>query len=125
MLYDENMKTYFDLLEEVYDVIDLRNYPERIYIMNETGMPLDPCPPKIVAPKGQKKVRYRCLGQKSQITISGCSSATGQAIPPFIYFAAKQLNSLWMKDEVSGNHFAVRDNGWIDQELFHALLANR
>ena len=76
-------------------------------------------PPKIVAPKNQKKVRYRCSGQKSQITIIGCGSATGQAIPPFVIFAAKQLNSLWMKNEVTGSRFAVSDNGWIGQELFH------
>lgn len=40
-------------------------------------------------------------------------------IPPYIIFAAKQLNSLWMKDEVPGSQYAVIDNGWIDQELFH------
>ena len=119
---EENMKKYFDLLEEVYDEMEFRNHPEIIYNMDETGMPLDPRPPKIVVPKGQKKVRYRCSGQKSQITIIGCGSATGQAIPPFIIFAAKQLNPLWMKDEVPGSRFAVSDNGWIDQDLFHFWL---
>lgn len=122
---EENMQKYFDLLEEVYDEMDFRNHPERIYNMDETGMPLDPRPPKIVAPKGQKKVRYRCSGQKSQITIIGCGSATGHAIPPFIIFAAKQLNHLWMKDEVPGSRFAVSDNGWIDQDLFHFWLTEQ
>ena len=69
-------------------------------------------------------MRYRCSGQKSQITVIGCASATGHAIPPFIIFAAKQLNSLWMKDEVAGSRYAVSDNGWIDQELFHYWLTD-
>ena len=119
---DENMKNYFDLLEEVYGELDFSDHPERIYNMDETGMPLDPRPPKIIAPKGLKKVRYQCSGQTSQITVIGCGTATGQAIPPFIIFAAKQLSPLWMKDEVPGNRYAVSDNGWIDQELFHFWL---
>lgn len=68
------------------------------------------------------EVRYRCSGQKSQITVIGCGSAMGQTIPPFVIYAAKQLNPLWMKDEVPGTRYAVSDNGWIDQELFHFWL---
>ena len=121
---EENMRAYFALLKEVYDDLDFGGHPERIYNMDETGVPLDPRPPKVVAKKGQRKVRYRCSGQKSQITVIGCASATGHAIPPFIIFAAKQLNSLWMKDEVAGSRYAVSDNGWIDQELFHYWLTD-
>ena len=51
--------------------------------MDETGMLLDPRPPKVAVPKGWKKVRYRCSGQKSQITVIGCGNATGQTIPPY------------------------------------------
>ena len=31
--------------------------------MDESGMPLEPRPPKVVARKGQKKVRYQTSGQ--------------------------------------------------------------
>ena len=51
----ENMKAYFDLLSDVYDEFDFRNYPESIYNMDETGVPLEPRPPKVVAKRGQKK----------------------------------------------------------------------
>ena len=64
--------------------------------MNKTGLPLNPCPPKVVAIRGQKKVRYQSSGLKSEITFFGCSSGTGQLIPPpFIIFDAKNLNQLW------------------------------
>ena len=55
---EDNMRKYFDLLEEVFNHLDFKNHPERIYNMDETGMPLDPHPltPKVVAPKGQMKV---------------------------------------------------------------------
>ena len=49
---EENMNKYFDLLEEVYNELDFKDHPERIYNMDETGMPLDLCPPKVIVPKG-------------------------------------------------------------------------
>ena len=113
---------YFDLLKEVFDKYGFADHPEAIYNMDETGMPLEPRPPKIVTKKGQKKVRYQTSGQKQQITVIGCGSATGHVIPPFIIFAAKQINYLWTKNEVSGSRFAVSDNGWVDHELFSFFL---
>ena len=111
------------MLREVYDDLDFDGHPEHIYNMDETGVQLDPRPPKVVAKKGQRKVRYRCSGQKAQITVIGCASATGHTIP-LIIFAAKQLNPNWMKDELAGTRYAVSDNGWIDQDLFHFGLTD-
>jgi hypothetical protein len=65
--------------------------------MDESGMPLDHRPPRIVAKKGQRKVRYRTSGNKKQITVVGCTSAVGQAIPPMVIFEAKNLNPEWVK----------------------------
>lgn len=45
------------------------NLTECIYNMDETGVPLTPRPPKIVARRGQKKVRYRTSGQKAQVVV--------------------------------------------------------
>ena len=42
-------------------------------------MPLNHSAPKIVTGRGHKKVRYRTSGNKSQITVIGCVSATGHA----------------------------------------------
>ena len=120
----ENMDHYFNLLQEVYDEFEFNKHPESIYNMDETGVPLCPRPPKIIAKKGQNKVRYRTSGQKSQITVLACGSATGHVQPPFIVFAAKQVSPLWTVDEVNGSRFAVSDNGWVDQELFNFWLTN-
>ena len=43
-------------------------------------------------------------------------------MPPFIIFAAKQINLLWTQDEVVGSRYAVSDNGWITRELFFYWL---
>ena len=60
----ENISHYYCILRECLEENDLFIHPEQIYNMDETGMPLDPKPPKIVARKGQKKVRYRTSGKK-------------------------------------------------------------
>ena len=118
----ENIKAYFEELKLIFDEFNFYEHPEAIYNMDETGVPLDPCPPKVIAAKGQKKVRYRTSGKKQQITVIDCGNATGQAMPPFIIFAAKQVNPLWTQDEVVGSRYAVSDNGWITQELFFYWL---
>ena len=86
------MKKYFELLKGVLVENDLMNSPSQIYNVDETGMPLDHQPPKIVAKRGQRKVRYHTSSNKSQITMIGCVSASGQAIPPFVIFDTKSMN---------------------------------
>ena len=70
----------------------LLNSPNRIYNVDETGIALDGHALRIVAKRGQKKVRYRTSGNKNQITVIACVSASGQCIPPFVIFDAKRLN---------------------------------
>ena len=120
----ENMDNYFKLLKDTYDQYDFADNLECIFNMDETGMPLCPRPPKVIARKGQKKVRYRTSGQKSKVTVLASGSATGQVIPPFIIFSGKQISPLWTQSEVNGSRFAVSNNGWIDQELFNFWLTD-
>ena len=48
-------------------------------------IPLELHPPKIIAKKGQKKVRYQTSGEKRQISIIGCRSVMGYIIPSLLY----------------------------------------
>ena len=89
MINAESLRADYDLLKSVYNEHGFHSHPEAIYNMDETGVPLEPRPPKVVAAKGKKKIQYRTSGQKSQITVVGCASATGQILPPYIIYAAK------------------------------------
>ena len=55
----DNLKQYFDLLEACLKMYNFAERPESVYKMDESGVPLDPKPPCIVAAKGQKKIRYK------------------------------------------------------------------
>ena len=118
----ENITNYFDQLRSLFDEYDFDNHPEALYNLDEMGMPLEPWPLKVISQKGRKKIQYRTLDQKQQISVIGCGSATGQCLPLFIIFAAKQLNHLWTRNEVIGSHYTVSDKGWVDHDLFFFYL---
>ena len=52
-LSKKNLESYFELLKSVYDKYDFYGHPEAIYNMDETGVPLETPPPKVVARRGQ------------------------------------------------------------------------
>ena len=106
---------YFDLLEETMLAHNILKNPNQIYNMEETGMPLSPHMPNIVAKHGQKKVCYRTSGKKEQITIIACGNAAGQAIPPMVIFEGKYLNHEWTIGEVPSTIYGMSDKGWTDQ----------
>ena len=89
---NEAITTYFDLLKEVMNENKLWDKPGSIYNVNETGMPLDPPKQRVCTKKGQKKVRQRGSGNKSQITVVACASASGHVIPTFVIFESKNFN---------------------------------
>jgi len=50
-------KLYFDLLDETLRKHGLKDKPSQIYNCDESGIPLEHKLPKIVAPRGMKKVK--------------------------------------------------------------------
>ena len=114
----ETIGSYYDLLETVMEENDLWDKPGQLYNVDETGMPLDPPKLRVCARKGQKKVRQRGSGNKSQITVVSCGSATGHVIPPFVIFEGKNFNHQWSEGEVPGTMYGTSPKGWIDTELF-------
>ena len=114
---DETLKQYYDLLE---DTLNLMSSPSCIYNVDETGIPLDPKAPKVVAPVGMKKVRYQSPGRKGQITVVACGNAAGQMLPPTIIFDAKKVKHAWTKDEIPGTKYGVSNKGWINTTLFES-----
>jgi len=56
------MTEYFTMLNNVMRKEKLLNSPSQIYNVDETDMPLDHHPPKVVSKRGQKKVQCRTSG---------------------------------------------------------------
>ena len=64
---------YYDLLERTLRTENgLVDKPSHIFNLDETGMPLDPSPPLVVAKRGQKNPSAVGSGDKTQITVLAC-----------------------------------------------------
>ncbi len=112
------LESYFDELESTLEANELMDKPCLIYNMDETGMPLDPKPLKVVTRKGHKNPSQISSGIKSQVTVVGCVSAGGQCMPPMVIWDRKNLPPELAVGEVPGTIYGLSSKGWIDQELF-------
>ena len=82
--------------------------------VDETGMPLDPPSLKIVAPRGVKHSPIVSSGDKTQITVVGCCSAPGVALPPLVIFDRKRLQQKYTVGEVPGTVYGLAKSWWND-----------
>ena len=121
----EAVEGYYDLLEDTLSEYDLFNAPAQLYNMDESGMPLSPRTPNVIAKRGDKKVRYRVSGKKEQITVIGCANALGQATLPMVIFDGKYLNYQWTIGELPGTYYGMSGKGWTDRELFSHWLKDQ
>jgi len=81
-----NEQNYF---KEVFNESDFWNHPEAIYNLDEIGVPLEPCPPDVVA----QKVCYQTSVQKQQITVWLCKCYW--AVYPSLHnFCSKEIEPL-------------------------------
>ena len=112
------INTYFDELEMTLEENGLTDKPCQIFNMDETGMPLDPSPLKVVTCKGHKNPAQVSSGSKAQVTVVGCVSAGGQCLPPMVIWDRKRLPPELAVGEVPGTIYGLSAKGWIDQELF-------
>lgn len=75
-----------DYFEETLAQNDLPNKPSQIFNCDESGFPLLPeAVGKLIAVKGQKHFWVNSTGDKAQITVLACASASGYLLPPWLY----------------------------------------
>ncbi len=116
---NEVLGRYYDLLEDTLVKNDLLNDPHRIYNCDETGIPLNPKPLKVIDLKKAKHPSYLTGDTKTQVTVLACTNAAGAVIPPFCIFDRKTLNPLLTKGEVPGTLYGLSGNGWMTRDLFN------
>ncbi len=114
---------YFDELKSTLGENGLSDHPCLVFNMDETGMPLDHKPLKILTYKGHKKTSHVSGGVKTQITVVGCVSAGGQCLLPMIIWDRKNLPPELAVGEMPGTIYGLSSKGWIDQELFELWFA--
>ena len=114
------LESYFNLLETTLTEAELTDRPCQIFYADESGFPLSPKAPKILAIKNQKHPAALSSGNKSQITVLCCCNAGGYFIPPLVIFDRKVLKPELTIGEVPGTIYGLNDSGWMDTELFES-----
>ena len=112
------IRKYYDLLERTLSDNHLLDKPAQIFNLDETGMPLNPSPPLLVATRGLKNHSAVGSGDISQITVLACCSASGYVLPPFVILDRLNLKQEFTGGEVPGTVYGLSKKGWIDGELF-------
>lgn len=114
----ETLNRYFVTLEQIMRQDGFLDKPARIFNCDESGMPLSPKPPKVIAKRGVKNVSSLSGDTKAQITILACVNAAGGWIPPMVIFDRKSLPSAFTVGEVPNTFYGLSSKGWMDSELF-------
>ena len=109
---------YFDLLEETLLENELKDCPCQIFNMDESRMPLDQKSMKTIHVRGDPNPVTTTTGNKAQITVVACVSASGNYIPPMIVWDRKSLKQEWTTGEVAGTLHGMLSKGWMDMSLF-------
>ena len=113
------LSQYFDLLSQTLSEGELNTKPCQIFNLDETGMPLSPVPPKVIAKKGQKHPSSLINGGKGQVSILACVSAGGYCMPPLVIFSSRTLQDGMDIGEVPGTMYGLSDTGWMNKEIFN------
>ena len=114
----EIFQGYFDLLEEALSKNKLMNDPVHIFNCDESGFPLEHKPGKLIGMRGQKDLHTTTSGDKAQLTVLACVSASGYPLPLLIIFGRKRLKPELTEGQIPGTIYGLSDNGWIDSEIF-------
>ena len=86
---DQIIDQYFETLEPILDDLKIKNIPQHLWNIDETGISLDHTPPKVLAP-AKEKVYYLTHGRSPNTTMIAAVSALGETIPPFLVFKGER-----------------------------------
>ena len=120
---DETLSAYFEELGNVLDKYDIKNKPQFIWNVDETGISLDHNPPKILARAGTNP---HCVtsGRSATTTVIAAVSALGETIPPFVIFKGDRLSKDIRTDGVAGTEYRSSQTGWSNSNLFLDFFTN-
>lgn len=110
----EMVQNYFDYLhKELQDVP-----PSNIFNFDETGFHDIPKKQTLLFRRSCKNPEIILNSTKSCYTVMFCCNATGEFVPLYIIFKAKQKWTSWIQGAPARTRMAVSKSGWIDATTF-------
>lgn len=116
-----NVQRYFVELSSILTKYNLFDKPHRIFNVDEKGITLNHAPPHVVSGTGDTPQAVT-TGKSSTVTILGCGSASGVAIPPYFVFPGMRMRSELMEGSTPGAAGDVPESGWSNSVIFLQYL---
>ena len=95
--------------------------PHLIFNLDEKGLTTEHKPPHIVASSHDCPLAVTS-GKGQTVTLIGCGSASGTAIPPFFVFPGKRMNESLLAGKSPGAAATMSDSGWSNHAIFRQYL---
>ena len=82
---------------------------------DETGFCLAVASQKVKVKRGASSVHETTGGSaRSYITVLGCASASGCALPPFMVYKGIYIKKKWLAHGLAGALYGVSESGWME-----------
>ena len=101
-LSKETVSKYYDELDNILTSNGLHDKPENIYNMDETNIPLEHNPPKVVCSKRSNPQTITSTKDQN-VTLIGCGNAQGIFYHPIIFFLGRDGTHCSLKILVLGH----------------------
>ena len=114
---------WFDILEESIENLGLKECPDLIWNVDESGVPHEPKKCKVVSLKGQPTLQIITGSDRDNTTILAAVSGYGETLPPLIIFQGKQNQTTWHPSTKPDHKFYpwiyANEKGWMKSDIFY------
>lgn len=118
-----NLDEFYDALTNILEKTGLKDKPNRIWNLDESGFTMVTKPNKIVSLKGSKRVQTQTTAEKGETTtVLLAASASGLHVPPFFIFKGVRMTDNLRENAPLLSKVSVSKNGWINSNIFLDFL---
>lgn len=118
MTNENTIRTFFNLLKEIYDANDLLKRPQLVFNCDETMVDLNKSSEKVVVPRRQRNAHSVNIASTEHVTALCTVSADGKALPPMIVFKGGFPGGPYSRKGPINAIYAKSESGFVDGELF-------
>lgn len=113
------VQDYFLKLDQLLTQLGIKNQPNRIWNVDETGLSYVVKPNKIVSQVGKKYIYKRTYAERGQLqTVVCCACADGTFIPPMVIFKGVRWSDQLKEGSLPNSLVRLSPKGWINADLF-------
>jgi hypothetical protein len=114
----EKIDSYYKEKSTILTMNTIRDKPERIFNIDETGINTEHSPPRIVCDKSTKPQDISST-RLAAITIIAGGNALGNYLPPYYIFPGKRWNPEFVNCSLPGSSGEMSESGWSSTKIFN------